>query len=220
MAKHKLFLLDAMALIYRAHFAFINAPRKTKTGLNTSAVFGFTSVLLEIVTKENPAYIGVALDTSAPTFRHKEFTPYKAQRDETPEDLIKAIPYVYRMLKALNVPALFVDGFEADDVIGTISAQMPEDEFDVYLVTPDKDYAQLVKPNVFLYRPPGKFENGYTVFDRQKVIEKYGVAPELFADYLGLPMLSPKMVFAKTSKTLQNRDACQNIWRLLSRMCR
>ena len=99
MAKHKLFLLDAMALLYRSHFAFIKNPRRTKTGLNTSAIFGFTNYLLEILSKENPSHIGVALDTSAPTFRHIEFEAYKAQRDETPEDLIVAIPYVYKLLK-------------------------------------------------------------------------------------------------------------------------
>lgn len=186
MSKNRLFLLDAFALLYRAHFAFIKNPRRTKTGLNTSAVFGFTNYLIDIVTKEDPTHLGVALDTSAPTFRHIEFPDYKAQREETPEDLQIAVPYVYKMLKALNIPALKLDGFEADDIIGTISQQMPEDEFDVYMVTPDKDYAQLVKSNVFMYRPPGKFETGYTIYDRAKVIEKYGLPPEQIIDYLGL----------------------------------
>ncbi len=186
MSKNRLFLLDAFALLYRAHFAFIKNPRRTKTGLNTSAVFGFTNYLIDIVTKEDPTHLGVALDTSAPTFRHIEFPDYKAQREETPEDLRIAVPYVYKMLKALNIPALKLDGFEADDIIGTISQQMPEEEFDVYMVTPDKDYAQLVKSNVFIYRPPGKFETGYTIYDREKVIEKYGLPPEQIIDYLGL----------------------------------
>lgn len=186
MTKHKLFLLDAMALLYRSHFAFIKNPRRTKTGLNTSAIFGFTNYLLEILSKENPSHIGVALDTSAPTFRHIEFEAYKAQRDETPEDLIVAIPYVYKLLKVLNIPALKMDGFEADDIIGTLTAQLPEEEFDIYMVTSDKDYAQLVKDNVFLYRPPGKTDAQFDVLDRQKVIEKYGIPPEQITDYLGL----------------------------------
>lgn len=186
MGKHKLFLLDAMALLYRSHFAFIKNPRRTKTGMNTSAVFGFTNYLLEILSKENPSHIGVALDTSAPTFRHIEFEAYKAQRDETPEDLIIAIPYVYKLLKVLNIPALKMDGFEADDIIGTLTAQLPESEFDIYMVTPDKDYAQLVKNNVFLYRPPSKTETQFDILDREKVIEKYGLPPEQIADYLGL----------------------------------
>ena len=186
MPKNKLFLLDAFALLYRAHFAFIKNPRRTKTGLNTSAVFGFTNYLIDIVTKEDPTHLGVALDTSAPTFRHIEYPEYKAQREETPEDLRTAVPYVYKMLKALNIPALKLDGFEADDIIGTISQQMPEEEFDVYMVTPDKDYAQLVKSNVFMYRPPGKFETGYSIYDREKIIEKYGLPPEQIIDYLGL----------------------------------
>lgn len=154
--------------------------------MNTSALFGFTNYLLEIMAKERPTHLGVALDTSAPTFRHIEFEAYKAQRDETPEDMIVAIPYVYRLLEALNIPALKLDGFEADDIIGTIATQVPEEEFEVYMVTPDKDYAQLVKQNVFLYRPPSKNDGGFEVYDRQRVIEKYGIPPEQVTDFLGL----------------------------------
>lgn len=186
MAKNRLFLLDAYALLYRAHFAFLKNPRRTKTDLNTSAVFGFTNYLIDIVTKEDPTHLGVVLDTSVPTFRHIDYPDYKAHREETPEDLRVAVPYVYKMLKALNIPALKLDGYEADDVIGTIAHQMAEEDFDVYMVTPDKDYAQLVKSNVFMYCPPGKFETGYKIFDRQKVIEKFGLPPENIIDYLGL----------------------------------
>lgn len=186
MAKNRVFLLDAFALLYRAHFAFINNPRRTRAGLNTSAIFGFTNYLIDIVTKEDPTHLGVALDTSKPTFRHVEFPDYKAHRDATPEDLVVAIPYVYRMLECLNIPALKLDGFEADDIIGTISAQLPEDEFDVFMVTPDKDYAQLVKSNVFIYRPPSKTEAKFEIYDRQRVIEKFGLPPEQIVDFLGL----------------------------------
>lgn len=186
MPKNRLFLLDAFALLYRAHFAFIKNPRRTKSGLNTSAIFGFTNYLLEIMAKEKPTHIGVALDTSVPTFRHIEYPEYKAQRDEAPEDLRTAIPYLYKLLDVLSIPALKLDGFEADDVIGTIISQLPEDEFDIYMVTPDKDYAQLVKDNVYLYRPPSKNDFQFEIYDRQRVIEKYGIPPEQVTDYLGL----------------------------------
>lgn len=186
MPKNRLFLLDAFALLYRAHFAFIKNPRRTKSGLNTSAIFGFTNYLLEIMAKEKPTHIGVALDTSVPTFRHIEYPEYKAQRDEAPEDLRTAIPYLYKLLEVLSIPALKLDGFEADDVIGTIISQLPEDEFDIYMVTPDKDYAQLVKDNVYLYRPPSKNDFQFEIYDRQRVIEKYGIPPEQVTDYLGL----------------------------------
>ncbi|MFN0200535.1 MAG: DNA polymerase I [Bacteroidia bacterium] len=183
--KKKLFLLDALAILYRAHFAFAKNPRKTSKGFNTSAIFGFTNTLLDIITKEDPTHLAVAFDTSAPTFRHIEYEQYKAHREETPEDLSAAIPYAYKMLEALEIPALKKDGFEADDIIGTLATTLPEGEYDVYMVTPDKDYAQLVKSNVFLYRPSTK-ETGYDVYDRAKVIEKFGIPPERIVDYLGL----------------------------------
>ena len=120
---HKLFLLDAMALIYRAHFAFIKAPRITSKGLNTSAVFGFTNTLLEVLQKEKPTHIGVAFDTSAPTFRHIQYEAYKAQREAQPEDITVAIPLVKKLLEAMCIPILVLDGFEADDIIGTIAKE-------------------------------------------------------------------------------------------------
>jgi DNA polymerase-1 len=185
--KKKLFLLDAMAILFRSHFAFIKNPRKTTTGLNTSAIYGFSNTLLEILTKEEPTHIAVAFDTSTPTFRHVHYPEYKAHRDETPEDLIAAFPFAYQLLEALNIPALRCPGFEADDIIGTLSAILPEDEYDIYMVTPDKDYAQLVKSNVFLYRPStSKTEQGYEIYDREKVVTKYGIPPEQVIDYLAL----------------------------------
>ena len=185
MSKQKIFLLDAMALLYRAHFAFIRAPRVTNAGLNTSAIFGFTNTLLEIINKEDPSHLAVAFDTSAPTFRHVRYEPYKAQREAQPEDLTVAIPYAYRLLEILDIPALKLDGYEADDIIGTISAQADPAIFDVYMVTPDKDYAQLVKENVFLYKPAYK-GGGYDVLGPAEIQEKFGLPPHQITDFLGL----------------------------------
>ncbi|MEL7341641.1 MAG: 5'-3' exonuclease H3TH domain-containing protein, partial [Bacteroidota bacterium] len=185
MARKKLFLLDAMALMYRAHFAFIRNPRITSKGLNTSAMFGFTNTLLEIINKENPTHLAVVLDPSGPTFRHEQYEPYKANREEMPEDLRAAFPYLDRLLKALNISKLCVDGFEADDLIGTISAMADPAEYDVYMVTPDKDYAQLVKENVFLFKPQYR-GGGYDVLDVAGIEEKFGIPPKHIIDFLGL----------------------------------
>ncbi|MEO1451308.1 MAG: 5'-3' exonuclease H3TH domain-containing protein, partial [Bacteroidota bacterium] len=184
MARQKLFLLDAMALLYRAHFAFIKNPRVTSQGLNTSAVFGFVNTLLEIINKENPTHLGVAFDTSKPTFRHEQYEPYKANREAMPEDLSAAIPYAYKLLEVLDIPALKLDGYEADDIIGTISAKV-EADVDVYMVTPDKDYAQLVKENVFLYKPAYR-GGGFDVMGIEEVKEKFGLPPSQIVDFLGL----------------------------------
>ena len=150
----KLFLLDAFALIYRAHFAFIKAPRITSSGMNTSAVFGFANTLLEVLKKEAPTHIGVAFDTPKKTFRHEQFIDYKAQREAQPEDITIAVPYVKRLLEAMNIPILLVDGFEADDVIGTLARCAAEEGFEVFMMTPDKDYGQLVQEHVYMYKPP------------------------------------------------------------------
>jgi DNA polymerase-1 len=182
----KLFLLDAYALIYRAHFAFINSPRITSKGLNTSAIFGFTNTLLEILKKEQPTHIAVVFDTAAPTHRHTEFEAYKAHREEMPEDLRKAIPYVYKLLEALNIPALESDGFEADDVIGTLAKRAEEKGFITYMMTPDKDFGQLVSENIFIYKP------GYKGAAPEKlgikeICAKYGIErADQVIDILGL----------------------------------
>ncbi|MFI5219369.1 MAG: DNA polymerase I [Bacteroidia bacterium] len=150
----KLFLLDAMALIYRAYFAFSNNHRINSKGQNTSAIFGFTTTLLEVLKKEKPSHIAVVFDTAAPTSRHEEFTEYKANRQEIPEDLALAIPYVEKMCKAFNIPVLAMDGYEADDVIGTLAKEAEKKDFTTYMMTPDKDYGQLVDENTFIYKPP------------------------------------------------------------------
>src|SRR4051812_49064512 len=182
----KLFLLDAMALIYRAHFAFSKTPRITSTGLNTSAVLGFTNSLLEVITKEKPSHIGVAIDTAAPTFRHTDFAEYKANRQEQPEDISSAIPYIRRLLECLQIPLIGLDGFEADDVIGTLAAKACKQGFQVYMMTMDKDYCQLVNDCVFLYKP-SYMGNGHEVYDVKRVLEKFGIKRvDQVRDILGL----------------------------------
>jgi DNA polymerase-1 len=183
---HKLFLLDAFALIYRAHFAFSKAPRITSKGMNTSAVFGFTNTLLEVLQKEKPTHIGVAFDTSAPTFRHTAYTEYKSQRQAQPEDISIAIPYVKKLVKAFGIPVLMLDGYEADDVIGTIAKRAAREGFEVFMMTPDKDYGQLVEEHVYLYKPSfmGK---GIEVMGVPEVLARWGIKRiEQVVDMLGL----------------------------------
>lgn len=182
----KLFLLDAMALIYRAHFAFSKNPRINTKGLNTGAILGFTNSLVEIITKEKPSHIAVAFDTSAPTFRHKEFEAYKAQRQEQPEDIQMAIPYVKEVVKAFQIPVLELDGYEADDIIGTFAKQAARQGFTVYMMTPDKDYAQLVEEKIFLYKP-AFMGNGVEVLGIPEVLAKFDIERvDQVTDILGL----------------------------------
>ncbi|WMN11685.1 DNA polymerase I [Marivirga salinae] len=182
----KLFLLDAMALIYRAHFAFSKTPRINSKGMNTGAALGFTNSLLEILKKEKPTHIGVAFDTSTPTFRHVEFPAYKAQRDEQPEDIRVAIPYVKKIVEAFNIPVLIMDGYEADDIIGTIARQAGEEGYKVYMMTPDKDFAQLVTDNVFLYKP-AFMGNAVDILGIEEVKKKFDIdRVEQVIDILGL----------------------------------
>ena len=182
----KLFLLDAMALIYRAHFAFSKNPRITSTGISTGAVFGFTNSLLEILLKEKPTHIGVAFDLHGPTFRHENFTEYKANRQEQPEDITTAIPYIYRLLEGMNIPILGVPGYEADDIVGTFSKIAPPLGFDVYMMTMDKDYMQLVNEHVFLYRP-AYMGNEVEIYDINKVLERFNIQHvDQVRDILGL----------------------------------
>ncbi|GIV44132.1 MAG: DNA polymerase I [Bacteroidia bacterium] len=181
----KLFLIDALALIYRSHFAFIKNPRMTSYGKNTSATFGFVNTLLELILKEKPTHLGVAFDPPGPTKRHEEFANYKAQRQETPEDIIQAIPDIKRILKAWHIPILEIDGYEADDIIGTLAKKASTQNINVFMVTPDKDYAQLVDDHIFMYKPSiGK--NPLEILDKNKVKEKFGVYPEQITDLLGL----------------------------------
>lgn len=170
----KLFLLDAYALIYRAHFAFTKTPRINSKGLNTSVPFGFTNTLLEVLQKQKPTHIAVAFDTAAKTFRDDIFEAYKANRQETPEDIRYGIPKVKEIIRGFNIPILELDGYEADDIIGTISAQAATKGFTVYMMTPDKDFGQLVQENVFLYKP-AYMGNAVDVMGIKEVCEKWGI---------------------------------------------
>ncbi len=182
----KLFLLDGMALIYRAHFAFINNPRITSYGLNTSAVFGLTNTVLDIIKKQKPSHLGVVFDTAAPTERHLEFEAYKAHREAMPEDLSKAIPFVFRLLESMDIPVITFDGYEADDIIGTLALEAGAAGIETYMMTPDKDFCQLVRHNVFIYKP-GKFGSEDEILDEEKVKAKWEVDDVLkVIDILGL----------------------------------
>ncbi|MDY0103642.1 MAG: DNA polymerase I [Lentimicrobium sp.] len=182
----KLFLLDAMALIYRAYYALNRNPRITSKGLNTSAILGFANSLYDVIKNEKPTHIGVAFDTHAPTVRHEDFAAYKANRESMPEDISKAIPYIMQLIQAFNIPILFVDGYEADDVIGTLSKKAAKAGLTVFMMTPDKDFGQLVSDNIFQYKP-GKPGEQPLIMGVKEVCEKFGVKrPEQVIDMLGL----------------------------------
>ena len=182
----KLFLLDAYALIYRAYYAFIRAPRINSKGQNTSAIFGFVNTLEDVLKKEQPTHIGVAFDPKGGTFRHKMYEQYKAQREETPEDIRASVPIIKEILRAYRIPILEVPGYEADDVIGTLSHQADRQGIKTYMMTPDKDYGQLVTENALIYRP--KFgDKEFEVMGIERVKEKFGIErPEQVIDLLGL----------------------------------
>lgn len=185
-APKKLFLLDAFALIYRAYYAFINSPRINSKGLNTSAMFGFTNTLLEILEKEKPSHIAVVFDPPQATFRSQEYAAYKAHREEMPEDIRKSIPYIMRIIEGFKIPVMLVEGFEADDVVGTMAKMAEKQGFLTYMMTPDKDYGQLVSEKILIYKP-GRFGNPSEILGVKEVCEKFGVdRPEQVIDILGL----------------------------------
>lgn len=182
----KLFLLDAFALIYRAHFALSKNPRFTSGGLNTSAIMGFTNTLLEVLRKEEPSHMAVVFDTAAPTERHIDFTAYKAHRQAMPEDLSAAIPYIIRLIEGFNIPVIFSDGYEADDLIGTLAKKAELEGFTVYCMTPDKDFGQLVSENIFIYKP-ARMGNGMEILGVKEILEKWEIERvEQVIDILGL----------------------------------
>lgn len=181
----KLFLLDAYALIYRAYYAFIKNPRINSKGMNTSAVLGFCNTLHEVLSKEKPTYLGVAFDPHGPTFRSEAYDQYKAQREETPEDIRASVPIIKEVLKAMRIPVLEAEGFEADDVIGTLATKAGAEGIKTYMLTPDKDYGQLVGGNVVMYRP--RHGGGYETLDADGVCQKYGIeSTAQVIDLLGL----------------------------------
>ena len=186
MSEKKLFLLDGHALVYRAHYAFINRPLINSKGINTSAITGFVRTLWDLITNQKPSHLALALDPKGPTFRHEYFPEYKANRDATPEDITIALPYVRAIVEAFNIPVVCLDGYEADDVIGTLSKQAEKKGFDVYMVTPDKDYAQLVSDKIFMYKP-SRSGNGIEILGEKEVCEKWDIEnPLQVIDILGL----------------------------------
>lgn len=186
MNNKKLFLLDGMALIYRAHFALSKNPRFTSSGINTSAVMGFANTLMEVLKKEKPSHIAVVFDTAAPTERHIEFEAYKAHREAMPEDLSKALPYVVKLIEGFNIPVITMDGFEADDIIGTMAKEAERQGFQVYCMTPDKDFAQLVSENIFIYKP-ARMGNEMEILGVKEVLAKWEIENVLqVIDILGL----------------------------------
>lgn len=183
----KLFLLDAMALIYRAYYALIRSPRITSKGRNTNAQFGFTNTLFDLINKEKPTHLAVCFDTHAPTERHVDFTDYKANRQEAPEDLLDSLPDIKRIISGFNIPVVEMDGYEADDVIGTVAWQAADKGYEVYMVTPDKDYGQLlIHPHVYIYKPPS-FGNAEEILTAEKICTKWDIKRvEQVVDMLGL----------------------------------
>ena len=196
----KLFLLDAYALIYRSYFAFIRNPRFNSKGVNTSAMLGVTNSIVQVLEKEKPDYIGVVFDVSSPTFRHERFTEYKANREAMPEDLRKSIPYIRKIIEGFNIPIIEKSGFEADDVIGTLAKEAEKQGFTTYMMTPDKDYAQLVSDHIFMYKP-GKSGDDAEVWGLKEVQENFGIqTADQVIDILGL-----------TGDTADNIPGCPGI---------
>ena len=182
----KVFLLDALALVFRAYYALIRNPRVTSKGRNTNAQFGFTNTLLDLINNQQPTHMAVCFDTHAPTERHTEFTDYKANRQEAPEDLMAAIPDIKRIIRGFNIPVLEVDGYEADDVIGTLSKKGAAAGYEVYMVTPDKDYGQLVDGNIKIYKP-GYQGGSVEIMGAKEVCEKWNIKEvHQVIDILGL----------------------------------
>lgn len=186
MSQKRLFLLDAYALIFRGYYAFIKNPRINSKGLDTSAIMGFMNSLLDVIKREKPDHLAVAFDKGGSEARLEMFEAYKANRDETPEAIKIAVPYIQEILKAMHIPVIEMSGYEADDIIGTLSKQAEKQGYITYMVTPDKDFAQLVSENIFVYRP-ARMGNGIEIWGIPEVQEKFEVShPEQVIDYLGM----------------------------------
>ncbi|MDX1702209.1 MAG: 5'-3' exonuclease H3TH domain-containing protein, partial [Melioribacteraceae bacterium] len=186
MSKKKLFLLDGHALVYRAHFAFISRPLINSKGMNVSAITGFVRTLWDLMVNQKPTHIAVSFDPDGPVFRHEEFPEYKANRDAQPEDIAIAIPIIKNIIEAFKIPIISIPNYEADDVIGTIARQAADEGFDVYMVTPDKDFAQLITDSIFMYKP-SRQGNGVEIIGPEKVLEIWDIEKvEQVIDVLGL----------------------------------
>ena len=182
----KILLIDAMGLIFRAYYAMIKSPRFTTKGLNTSAMLGFTNSLYEVLKNEKPTHVAVAFDTGAPTFRHVEYEHYKENRDATPDDIVQSIPYIKRILDAFQICMIGIDGYEADDLVGSLAKHAEIEGFEVLMLTSDKDYGQLVSDHIKMYKP-GKFGQPAEILGVQEICDKYKIErPEQLIDMLGL----------------------------------
>ncbi|MEE8436723.1 MAG: 5'-3' exonuclease H3TH domain-containing protein, partial [Candidatus Neomarinimicrobiota bacterium] len=183
--RKRLFLVDGYALLYRAHFAMIRSPLITSKGMHTSALYGFTNQIIKLLENENPEYLMAAFDSKEKTFRHQRYPEYKATREKMPEELQAQLPWLWKLMEAMNIPIQRMPGWEADDIIGTLAKKSAEKGLDVYIVSGDKDFMQLVNDNIFLYSPSGRRAE-LKIYDRAGVIEKWGVPPEKIVDLLGL----------------------------------
>ena len=182
----RLFLLDAYALIFRGYYAFIKNPRINSKGMDTSAIMGFTNSLLDVIKRERPDHLAVCFDKGGSATRTEMFTEYKANRDETPEAIRVAVPYIQQILEAMQIPVVVKEGYEADDIIGTLAKQAEKEDYQVFMVTQDKDFAQLVSENIFMYSP-ARMGNGIEIWGIPEVQEKFEVErPEQVIDYLGM----------------------------------
>src|SRR3984893_13170129 len=214
----RLFLLDAFALIFRAYYALINSPRITTKGRNTNALFGFTNALVDLINNQKPSHMAVCFDTSAPTERHTDFADYKANRQEAPEDLTSAIPDIKAIVRGFNIPIMELDGFEADDVIGTLSKQAAEAGYEVFMVTPDKDYGQLVNERVKIYKPgyqggtveiigPNEVLEKWNIKSISQVIDILGLMGDAVDNIPGIPGIGEKTA----AKLLAEYESLENI---------
>ena len=198
-AQKRVFLLDAFALIFRGYYALIKNPRINSKGMDTSAILGFTNSLLDVIKREKPDHLAVAFDNGGSSARKEAFPEYKANRQETPEAIKIAVPYIHKILEAMNIPIVESHGIEADDLIGTLSKQAEKEGYQVYMVTPDKDYAQLVSENIFMYRP-ARMGNGIEIWDVEKVKEKFDEVQ--FYNFFILAISSRSLAASSNSKLL------------------
>ena len=183
--KKRLYLIDGYAMLYRAHFAMIRNPLINSKGMHTSALFGFINQIMKLINNEKPDLMIAAFDSSKKTFRHEKYPEYKATREKMPDEMIGQLPYLWKILQSMDIPTLEEPGFEADDIIGTLATKAPCDEFEVFIVSGDKDFMQLINENIFLYAPSGR-QADIRIYDRSGVIDKWGVPPEKIIDLLGL----------------------------------
>src|SRR5689334_12304361 len=219
----KVFLLDAYALVFRAYYALIRNPRITSKGKNTNAQFGFTNTLVELITKQKPSHMAVCFDTSAATERHTDFAAYKANRQETPEDIRAAVPDIKKIIEGFNIPVIAIDGYEADDVIGTLSKKGEKAGYEVYMVTPDKDYGQLVSKKVKIYKPayqgndaeimgPAEVCAKWNIKEVSQVVDMLGMMGDAVDNIPGIPGVGEKTAakflaeYGSLEKTLANAD--------------